>query len=73
MGFTLDIAQSARDFIVEKGYDPKFGARHLKRAIQRYVEDVLAEYIIKAEVSENNHINLEYDESEGMKVSLSKI
>ncbi len=72
MGFTLNIAQSARDFIVEKGYDPKFGARHLKRAIQRYVEDVLAEYIIKADISENNHIDLEYDETDGMKVSLSK-
>ncbi|MBR5983257.1 MAG: ATP-dependent Clp protease ATP-binding subunit [Bacteroidales bacterium] len=73
MGFSLNIAQSARDFIVEKGYDPKFGARHLKRAIQRYVEDVLAEYIIKADISENNHIDLAYDETEGMMVSLSKV
>jgi len=72
MGFTLNITDSAKDFIVEKGYEPKFGARHLKRAIQRYVEDVLAEYIIKADVSENNLITLEYCEPEGMKVSLSK-
>ena len=72
MGFTLKIEQSAKDFIVEKGYDPKFGARHLKRAIQRYVEDVLAEYILKADVSAENIITLEFDEKEGMKVSLSK-
>ncbi len=72
MGFSLKIEQSAKDFIVEKGYDPKFGARHLKRAIQRYVEDVLAEYIIKADVSTENLITLEFDEKEGMKVSLSK-
>ena len=73
MGFTLKIEQSAKDFVVDKGYDPKFGARHLKRAIQRYVEDVLAEYIIKADVAENNLITLEYDDVEGMKVSLSKV
>jgi len=73
MGFTLNIEQSAKDFVVEKGYDPKFGARHLKRAIQRYVEDVLAEYIIKADVSTENLITLEFDEKEGMKVSLSKV
>ncbi len=72
MGFSLKIEQSAKDFIVEKGYDPKFGARHLKRAIQRYVEDVLAEYIIKADVSTENLITLEFDEKEGMKVSSSK-
>ena len=73
MGFTLNITDSAKDFVVEKGYEPKFGARHLKRAIQRYVEDVLAEYIIKADVSENNLITLDYNESDGMKVSLSKV
>ncbi|MBO4613914.1 MAG: ATP-dependent Clp protease ATP-binding subunit [Bacteroidales bacterium] len=73
MGFTLKIEPSAKDFIVEKGFDPKFGARHLKRAIQRYVEDVLAEYILKADVSSENLITLEFDEKEGMKVSMSKI
>lgn len=73
MGFTLKIEQSAKDFVIEKGFDPKFGARPLKRAIQRYIEDVLAEYIIKAEISKENCISLEYSEVDGMKVILSKI
>ena len=73
MGFTLMIEQKAKDFVIEKGYDPKFGARPLKRAIQRYIEDVLAEYIIKAEISKENCITLEYDDEHGMTVSLSKI
>ncbi len=73
MGFTLVIEQSAKDFVIEKGYDPKFGARPLKRAIQRYIEDVLAEYIIRAEISKENSITLNYNDSDGMTVSLSKI
>jgi ATP-dependent Clp protease ATP-binding subunit ClpC len=46
LGFKLDISKHAREFIAEKGYDPKFGARPLKRAIQKYVEDPLAEELL---------------------------
>lgn len=46
MGFTLELADDAKNFVAEKGYDPKFGARPLHRAIQRYIEDPLAEYIL---------------------------
>jgi ATP-dependent Clp protease ATP-binding subunit ClpC len=46
-GITLKLTTEARDFIVEKGWDPNFGARPLKRAIQKYIEDPLAEEIIK--------------------------
>lgn len=46
MGYTLDLEQSARDFLCDKGYDSNYGARPLKRAIQRYVEDELAEVIL---------------------------
>ena len=46
LGYTLEITEKAKDFIAEKGYDPQFGARPLNRAIQRYLEDPLAEYIL---------------------------
>ena len=50
MGFDIEMDEAARDFLVKKGWDQQFGARPLKRAIQRYVEDDLAEEIIKADI-----------------------
>jgi len=46
MKFTLSLTDEAKDFVAEKGYDPQFGARPLHRAIQKYVEDPLAEFIL---------------------------
>lgn len=46
MGFSLKLSKEAKQFVAEKGYDPKFGARPLHRSIQRYIEDPLAEYIL---------------------------
>ncbi len=46
MKYTLVLSEEAKDFVAEKGYDPQFGARPLHRAIQKYVEDPLAEYIL---------------------------
>ena len=51
-GVEVILTDSARDFFVEKGFDPVFGARPLKRVIQRFLEDPLAEDIIKGEFSE---------------------
>jgi len=62
MGYKIKLEDSARDYIVDKGYDAQFGARPLKRAIQKYVEDPLAEHIISASLSEGDNINLAYDE-----------
>lgn len=47
LGFKLELTDEAKDFIAEKGYDRNFGARPLKRAIQKYLEDELAELILK--------------------------
>jgi len=49
---TLSVDPSAKDFLVEKGYDPNYGARPLRRAIQRYLEDPLAEEFLKGTVTE---------------------
>ena len=61
LGYQVELSESARDFIVEKGYDEKFGARPLKRAIQKYIEDPLAEEIIKASLEEGDTIVLGYE------------
>jgi ATP-dependent Clp protease ATP-binding subunit ClpC len=50
MGYEIEIDEKAKDFLVKKGWDAQFGARPLKRAIQRYIEDDLAEEIIKADI-----------------------
>lgn len=58
LGYNITMNKEAKDFIVEKGYDEKFGARPLKRAIQKYVEDPLAEQIINATIEEGDSIEL---------------
>jgi ATP-dependent Clp protease ATP-binding subunit ClpC len=62
MGYKIKIEDKAKDYIVEKGYDSNFGARPLKRAIQKYVEDPLAEHIINANLVEGDTILLDFDE-----------
>ena len=61
LNYKLKISPAAKDFIAEKGYDPQFGARPLKRAIQKYLEDEMAEIIIKASVSEGDTISVGFD------------
>ena len=62
LGYTISMSDAAKDFIVDKGYDEKFGARPLKRAIQKYVEDPLAEQIINASIKEGDKIQLDLNE-----------
>lgn len=59
---TLELTQSAKDFLVSKGYDEKFGARPLKRALQQYVEDELAEILLLGTISADTRIIGDYDE-----------
>lgn len=54
----VELDQDAKDFLIEKGFDPVFGARPLKRTIQRYVEDPLAESIISGQAKESVHIKI---------------
>jgi ATP-dependent Clp protease ATP-binding subunit ClpC len=62
LGYQVELTEKAKDFIVDKGYDEKFGARPLKRAIQKYIEDPLAEEIIKANLVEGDTIQLDYED-----------
>ncbi len=46
----LELSEDAKDYLVEKGWDPAMGARPLRRAIQRYIEDPLADFVLRAEL-----------------------
>ena len=58
LGYSIEMTKTAKDYIVEKGYDEKFGARPLKRAIQKYIEDPLAEEIVKSNLKEGDGIKI---------------
>ncbi len=64
LGYELLITDEAKDFIASKGYDVQFGARPLKRAIQKYLEDELAEMIIRASVGEGDQIIVGFNPDE---------
>ena len=73
MGYTIDITGEAKDFIAEKGWDAQFGARPLKRAIQKYIEDALAEEIIKTKLKPKDHISIGFNkEKDEITVAISK-
>ena len=61
LGYILSISDEAKAFIAEKGFDRQFGARPLKRAIQKYVEDALAEEIITSKVMVGDEIYMDLD------------
>jgi len=62
LGYTLKLSDKAKDYIANKGYDKKYGARPLKRAIQKYIEDALAEEIVNSKLNEGDTIVMDFDE-----------
>jgi ATP-dependent Clp protease ATP-binding subunit ClpC len=73
LGYQIQLTEKAKDFIVDKGYDEKFGARPLKRAIQKYIEDPLAEEIIKSHLQSGDTIKLDIEEGhEELTVKIDK-
>ena len=63
LGYEVQLTEKAKDFIAEKGYDPQYGARPLNRAIQKYLEDLLAEEILKGPLEEGELIEADYQEN----------
>ena len=59
LGFEIKLTTEAKDFLADKGYDPQFGARPLHRAIQKYVEDPLAEEILRANAKAGDSFTIE--------------
>lgn len=73
LGYTIELSEKARDFIAEKGYDKQYGARPLKRAIQKYVEDLLAEEIVATHIKEGDTIYFDVDTSgENLVIAIKK-
>lgn len=73
LGLKIKLNDEAKDFLVDKGYDSNFGARPLKRAIQKYIEDPLAEEIIKSEFGEGDSIDITFDkEKNNLKITGAK-
>lgn len=69
LGFKLILSEEAKNYVAEKGYDNQFGARPLKRAIQKYLEDELAELIISATALPGAEIVIDYDKENDKIVS----
>ena len=62
LGYTLNLSDKAKAYIAEKGFDRQFGARPLKRAIQKYVEDLLAEEIIGSKINGGDEIFMDIED-----------
>jgi ATP-dependent Clp protease ATP-binding subunit ClpC len=74
IGYNISLTDKAKDFLSEKGYDQQYGARPLNRAIQKYVEDPLAEEILKGDVQEGDTIVVDYiGEGETLSFGRAKI
>ncbi len=73
LGYTVELTEKAKDFLAEKGYDPQYGARPLSRAIQRYLEDPVAEEILKGELKDGDVIMADYSgEGELLTITVKK-
>ncbi|HRI58688.1 MAG TPA: ATP-dependent Clp protease ATP-binding subunit [Saprospiraceae bacterium] len=74
MKFTLSLTEEAKDFVAEKGYDPQFGARPLHRAIQKYIEDPLAEFILNENPGEGSALTATLNEAkEGLVIAYENV
>ena len=63
LGYAIKLSDKAKEFIAEKGYDKQYGARPLKRAIQKYVEDLLAEEIVTSQIKQGDYVHFDMDEA----------
>ncbi|MBT8204816.1 MAG: ATP-dependent Clp protease ATP-binding subunit [Eudoraea sp.] len=69
IGYNLSLTDKAKDYIADKGFDKQYGARPLKRAIQKYIEDALAEEIVNSKLEEGDSISMDY-EKKGDKLTI---
>ncbi|RBQ02453.1 ATP-dependent Clp protease ATP-binding subunit [Pedobacter miscanthi] len=63
LGYDIALTDNAKDYIADKGFDSNFGARPLKRAIQKYLEDPIAEEILKGELTDGDVLEIDYDKT----------
>jgi len=72
LGYKIELSEKAKDYIAEKGFDEKFGARPLKRAIQKYLEDPLAEQIIQTKLDEGDKLKVDLNKNSEIEVKISR-
>jgi ATP-dependent Clp protease ATP-binding subunit ClpC len=73
LGYTIALTETAKDYIADKGFDEKYGARPLRRAIQKYLEDPLAEEIINSQIKPGDTLHVDYDtEAKEIKMHVEK-
>lgn len=73
LGYKIELSDKAKDYLAEKGYDKQYGARPLNRAIQKYLEDAIAEEILKGELTEGDVIYADYPgEGDELTITVSK-
>jgi ATP-dependent Clp protease ATP-binding subunit ClpC len=61
---TITLEVEAKDFLIERGYDPRYGARPMRRAVERYLEDPMAEELLRSNVKEGDHVVVSVDEGQ---------
>ncbi|MGA9239165.1 ATP-dependent Clp protease ATP-binding subunit [Robiginitalea sp.] len=73
IGYELKLTDKAKDYISDKGFDKEYGARPLKRAIQKYIEDALAEEIVNSKLEEGDSIEMDLDEKgDSLTINITK-
>ena len=73
LGYHVELTEKAKDFLADKGYDQQFGARPLNRAIQKYLEDPIAEEILKGEIEEGGTLMADHDgKSDSLVIKVKK-
>ncbi|MBC8987452.1 ATP-dependent Clp protease ATP-binding subunit [Pedobacter sp. N36a] len=72
LGYEVKLTERAKDFIADKGFDINFGARPLKRAIQKYLEDPIAEEILKGEINDGDTLEIDYNKEDDLIVVENK-
>ena len=73
LGYSIELTNKAKDFLSDKGYDPQYGARPLARAIQKHLEDPIAEEILKGEIEEGDTLVADWDgKKEELNIKLKK-
>ena len=67
-GLKLELTEGAKEFLIDKGYNPEFGARPLRRAIEHYIEDPLSESMLRGEFKDKNLIKIDVQDEEHLKL-----
>ena len=69
----LELTDQAKEFLIDKGYSPEFGARPLRRAIEHYIEDPLSEALLRGEFKGKNFIKIDVQDEEHLKLEGLKV